>query len=105
MFRSGGLTGKQSKVLPSIDCIRRGCGIAYLLEFIDNSFRRPEEIESFLADDLKRCIEKEGYKRSEIAVIYDDKIYGPSRFAYDNRALPMRILKKLEPQLLGRRLD
>jgi hypothetical protein len=55
-----------------------------------------EEIESFLAHDLKRCIEREGYKRSEIAVVYDDKVYGPSRFAYDNRALPMRILKKLE---------
>ena len=55
-----------------------------------------EEIESFLVQDLKRCIEGEGYKRSEIAVIYDDKVYGPSRFAYDNRALPMRILSKLE---------
>ena len=55
-----------------------------------------EEIESFLAHDLKRSIEREGYKRSEIAVVYDDKVYGPSRFAYDNRALPMRILNKLE---------
>jgi superfamily I DNA and RNA helicase len=45
---------------------------------------------------LKRCIEGEGYKRSEIAVVYDDKVYGPSRFAYDNRALPMRILNTLE---------
>ena len=59
-------------------------------------FLNPEEIESFLADDLKRCIEEDGYKRSEIAVIYDDKVYGPSRFAYDNRSLPMRIVKKLE---------
>lgn len=59
-------------------------------------FQDLEEIETFLTDDLKRCIEREGYKRSEIAVIYDDKVYGPSRFAYDNRALPMRILKKLE---------
>ncbi|UCF86140.1 MAG: AAA family ATPase [Desulfobacteraceae bacterium] len=54
------------------------------------------EIESFLAHDLKRCIEKEDYKRSEIAVVYDDKVYGPSSFAYDNRSLPMRILNKLE---------
>jgi ATP-dependent exoDNAse (exonuclease V) beta subunit len=59
-------------------------------------FRNLEEIEAFLTDDLKRCIEEEGYKRSEISVIYDDKVYGPGRFAYDNRALPMRILNKLE---------
>jgi hypothetical protein len=59
-------------------------------------FSNLEEIESFLAHDLKRCIEGEGYKRSEIAVVYDDKVYGPSRFAYDNRALPMRILNTLE---------
>jgi len=59
-------------------------------------FRNMEEIEAFLTDDLKRYIEAEGYKRSEIAVIYDDKVYGPSMFAYDNRALPMRILKELE---------
>ncbi len=55
-----------------------------------------DEIEGFLTDDLTRCIEREGYKRSEIAIIYDDKVYGPSTFAYDNRALPMRILKNLE---------
>ncbi|MFO7739623.1 MAG: 3'-5' exonuclease [Desulfatiglandaceae bacterium] len=59
-------------------------------------FESMEKIESFLVHDLNRCIETEGYRRSEIAVIYDDKVYGPSRFAYDNRALPMRILNKLE---------
>jgi len=59
-------------------------------------FQNPEKMEAFLIDDLKKFIEGEGYNRSEIAIIYDDKVYGPSRFAYDNRALPMRILKKLE---------
>ncbi len=59
-------------------------------------FQNLDQIEAFLIGDLKRCIEAEDYKRSEIAVIYDDKVYGPSRFAYDNRALPMRILEKLE---------
>jgi hypothetical protein len=59
-------------------------------------FGNLEDLESFLAHDLKRCIAGEGYKRSEIAVVYDDKVYGPSRFAYDNRALPMRILNKME---------
>jgi superfamily I DNA/RNA helicase len=59
-------------------------------------FESMEDIETYLIDDLKRCIDGKGYKRSEIGIIYDDKVYGPSRFAYDNRALPMRILKKLE---------
>ncbi|MBN1106027.1 MAG: NERD domain-containing protein [Deltaproteobacteria bacterium] len=54
-----------------------------------------EDLETFLARDMRSCIE-EGYRRSEIAVLYDDKVYGPSRFAYDNRALPMRLLKKLD---------
>jgi superfamily I DNA/RNA helicase len=52
-------------------------------------------IDDFLVSDLKKCVEEKDYKRSEIAIIYDDKIYGPSRFAYDNRALPMRILNRL----------
>jgi hypothetical protein len=59
-------------------------------------FKDLAEIEAFLIDDVKTIIEQDSYKRSEIAVIYDDKVYGPSRFAYDNRALPMRILRNLE---------
>jgi hypothetical protein len=58
-------------------------------------FESTEEIEAFLVDDISDSIIKEGFKRSEIAVIYDDKVYGPSRFTYDNRALPMRILDTL----------
>ena len=61
-----------------------------------HQFTDLEEIQDFLIDDLKRCIASEDYKRSEIAIIYDDKIYGPSKFTYDNRALPMRILTKLD---------
>ncbi|MBN1832226.1 MAG: NERD domain-containing protein [Deltaproteobacteria bacterium] len=61
-----------------------------------HQFANLEEVQDFLIDDLKRCVGSEDCKRSEIAIIYDDKIYGPSRFTYDNRALPMRILNKLE---------
>jgi ATP-dependent exoDNAse (exonuclease V) beta subunit len=52
-------------------------------------------MEDFLVEDLLESIDQEEYKRSEIALIYDDKIYSPEGFAYDNRALPMRILRKL----------
>ena len=59
-------------------------------------FENLEKIEAFLPQDISRSIDEEEYKRSEIAVIYDDKVYGQDRFTYDNRALPMRILNSLE---------
>ena len=54
------------------------------------------QVEDYLIKDLSECLRQGEYKRSEVAVIYDDKVYGMDRFAYDNRALPMRLLKKLE---------
>jgi superfamily I DNA/RNA helicase len=54
------------------------------------------EIENFLLKDLKDCVQGGEYKRSETGIIYDDKVYGPDRFSYDNRALPMRLLRSLE---------
>jgi superfamily I DNA/RNA helicase len=59
-------------------------------------FRDTGELENFLLKDLKECVQGGEYKRSETAIIYDDKVYGPDRFSYDNRALPMRLLRSLE---------
>lgn len=59
-------------------------------------FSSKEDAEDFVIGDVSQCVKNGEYKRSEIAIIYDDKVYGPSRFAYDNRALPMRMLKRLE---------
>jgi hypothetical protein len=61
-------------------------------------FKFPDtrELEAFLLKDLGACLHRGEYKRSEIAIIYDDKVYGPDRFSYDNRALPMRLLRGLE---------
>ena len=59
-------------------------------------FQDQEEIEDFLIKDLRECLDKGNYSKSEVAIIYDDKVYGFDRFAYDNRALPMRVLMKLE---------
>ena len=53
-------------------------------------------MERFLVQDLDRSISANGYARSQVAVLYDDKIYDSDRFGYDNRALPMRVLMKLE---------
>jgi hypothetical protein len=59
-------------------------------------FRDTRDLEEFLAKDLKASVNRAEYKRSEIAIIYDDKIYLSDRFSYDNRALPMRLLRSLE---------
>jgi superfamily I DNA and RNA helicase len=62
-----------------------------LRQFVDY-----DGVEAFIIEDLAACLGQGDYKRSEVAVIYDDKIYGMDRFAYDNRALPMRVHKRLE---------
>jgi len=59
-------------------------------------FPNLEAMENFFITDLLEKMKLGNYKKSEIAVIYDDKIYGRERFAYDNRALPMGIFKKME---------
>jgi len=59
-------------------------------------FQNNREIEEFLLKDLKDRVNSGEYKRSEIGIIYDDKVYGFDRFSYDNRALPMRLLDRLE---------
>ena len=59
-------------------------------------FKNNEELDEFLIKDLKSCIDSGEYRRSEIAIIYDDKVYGSDLFAYDNRELPMRTLNKLK---------
>jgi len=59
-------------------------------------FEDTQTLENFLLKDLKECVQGGEYKRSETAIIYDDKVYGPDRFSYDNRALPMRLLRNLE---------
>jgi superfamily I DNA and RNA helicase len=59
-------------------------------------FASARELEEFLVKDLKDCVNRGEYKRPEIGIIYDDKVYGWARFSYDNRALPMRLLRSLE---------
>jgi superfamily I DNA/RNA helicase len=58
-------------------------------------FESMEAVLAFTAEEIRARLEKEG-EGEEIAVIYDDKIYGRDRFSYDNRSMPMRILGALE---------
>ena len=60
------------------------------------AFGSAEEVEDFLIADLAEAVGTGEYKRSEIAIIYDDKVYRGERFAYDNRALPMGLLRRLD---------
>jgi hypothetical protein len=55
-----------------------------------------EQVEKFILADLSDALGTGEYRRSEIAVIYDDKVYSGERFAYDNRALPMRFLRRMD---------
>jgi hypothetical protein len=59
-------------------------------------FENSDEMEDFVLQDLAQCLKRGEYKRSEVAVIYDDKVYSREGFAYDNRGLPERLLGKLE---------
>ena len=84
----GPRAGKQLPLLP--DDFEFHGELPELRQFQDN-----DSIEDFLIRDLAESIEEREYKRSEIGIIYDDKVYGLDRFAYDNRAIPMRILNRL----------
>jgi hypothetical protein len=80
---------KQPALLPDVSILHGG--LPEVLLFPDQ-----QAVEGFLVQDLGECLDSGDYRKSEIAIIYDDKVYGLGRFAYDNRALPMRVLMKLE---------
>jgi superfamily I DNA/RNA helicase len=54
-----------------------------------------EQVEEFVVRDIRTLVHKGEYKRSEIAILYDDKVYTPDGFAYENRDLPENLLRKL----------
>jgi superfamily I DNA/RNA helicase len=58
-------------------------------------FESRDDLLASTAGEIRARLEAEGGDE-EIAVIYDDKIYGRDRFSYDNRAMPMRILGALD---------
>lgn len=55
-----------------------------------------EAVSEFVLKDIRTVVRKGEYKKSEIAIVYDDKVYGPDGFAYENRDLPEGLLGKLE---------
>jgi hypothetical protein len=59
-------------------------------------FNNPETIGNFMVTDIKKQIAGGEYKRSEIAIIYDDKAYRSDTFSYGSRDLPRKLQKTLE---------
>jgi len=55
-----------------------------------------EDLERFLTDEIRELTHKGEFKRSEIAILYDDKVYEPGAFRYAGREFPERILQGLE---------
>jgi hypothetical protein len=62
-----------------------------LMQFEDH-----EAMEGFVVSGIRDWLTQEEYRRSEIGIIYDDKVYGPETFTYDTRELPQRLLGKME---------
>jgi hypothetical protein len=87
-----GETPRQSKLLPLFP---EEPGIHGELPQL-KGFKTINEIEDFLIEDIIEQIRQEQFRRSEIAIIYDDKNYGLDNFYYDNRGLPERLYKLLE---------
>ncbi|MGC1404421.1 MAG: 3'-5' exonuclease, partial [Thermodesulfobacteriota bacterium] len=59
-------------------------------------FRTREEVEDFILKEILNLLKLGECRRSEIAILYDDKLYGPEGFSYQGKEVPRRILKKLE---------
>jgi len=59
-------------------------------------FPGPRQVEDFVIEDISKQIKQGEFKRSEIAVIYDDKSYGPEGFQYDPSHAPGELVAKLE---------
>lgn len=59
-------------------------------------FESHQKMEAFIVDDLKESLENRSYIKSEVAIIYDDKIYDSAGFVYGNRGLPERLVHRLE---------
>ncbi len=59
-------------------------------------FGEYDELEDFVLEDIKTSLDSGYYKRSEIAIIYDDKTYGAKSFKYEYKEIPISMLEKLE---------
>jgi hypothetical protein len=59
-------------------------------------FKKREEMEQFILKEIQDLIKQGECRRSEIAILYDDKIYSPDGFRYQDKEIPRKLMNKLE---------
>ncbi len=59
-------------------------------------FRTRDEMEGFILKEILDLIKLGECRRSEIAILYDDKLYSHDGFKYQGKEIPRQLLKKLE---------
>jgi superfamily I DNA and RNA helicase len=59
-------------------------------------FESQEKIDDYLIRDILDLLHRGEYRRSEIGILYDDKVYGADRFQYQGKEAPSRLYQKLE---------
>jgi hypothetical protein len=59
-------------------------------------FESQEKIEDYLIRDILDLLHRGEYRRSEIGILYDDKVYGADRFQYQGKEAPSRLYQRLE---------
>ena len=59
-------------------------------------FENETTLEEFLVNDIREQHRLGEFQLSEIAILYDDKLYGPEGFSYKGKEVPLNILRKLE---------
>jgi hypothetical protein len=59
-------------------------------------FKNREELEQFILKEIQDLIKIGECRRSEIDILYDDKVYSPDGFKYQDKEIPRKLLRKLE---------
>jgi superfamily I DNA/RNA helicase len=59
-------------------------------------FKNQDDLENFILKEISDLIRQGECRRSEIAILYDDKVYSPEGFKYQGKEIPVQLLKKLE---------
>jgi hypothetical protein len=59
-------------------------------------FKTRDDLEKFVLKEILDLIRAGECRRSEIAIIYDDKTYNAEGFKYQDKEVPRQLLKKLE---------
>jgi superfamily I DNA/RNA helicase len=59
-------------------------------------FESQDKLEDYIIQDIQEQLHRGEYRRSEIGILYDDKIYGADQFKYEGNEAPARLFQKLE---------